>query len=100
MCRVVYTTTIESDLLRKTKAFAQAQGLGGANDIIERALKLYYQLHHTQIWEKNLPSGKYQTITIHHGGMVLDYVDKRITIDAISDIDHLISDGYHCTFEL
>lgn len=123
MARVVYTTTIQEDLVTRAKTEARMKGYGGANDIVEKALNLlfkvqdnldsdldldnvlthinkYSKLQKVQIYEKELPNGKYQIVTIGSGHTCLDYVEKRITIDAISDIEHLISDGYHCTFEL
>ncbi len=100
MNRVRYTTTIQDELLRKTKVIARTNGYSGANDVLERALKLYFKMHGTSIWEKNLPDGKCQTVTIHDGHMSLDYVDKRISIDTVSDIEKLFSDGYQCVFEV
>ena len=100
MYRTKYCTTIDNTLLKKTKAYAKANHLCGANDVIEHALSLYFQLLGKQIWEKELPNGKYQVVTIGNGNMCLDYVDKRIMLDTISDIQHLISDGYCCSFEV
>lgn len=96
MTRVKYSTTLQEELLRKTKALAKAQGLAGANDIIEKALEMYFQLQNTQIWEKEIGNGKYQIVTIGNGHTCLDYVDKRVLIDAVSDTDVLLTDGYCC----
>ena len=100
MTRVKYSTTIAKDLIDKTKALAKAKGMNGANDIIEVALTLYFQMKGYQLWEKELRNGKYQTITITKNGMSLDCVEKRITLDVIKDIDKLIQSEYHLVFEV
>lgn len=100
MYRIKYSTTIENNLIKKTKALAKQRNLGGANDIIEEALKLYFQLQGKQMWEKALPNGQYQMVMIDNGHMYLDHVDKRIHIDTVPSIDKLLEDGYYCTFEL
>ncbi len=122
MTRVVSTTTLDEDLLKKTRAFAHANGYKGANDIIEKALKLYFELQNqldgnmdldniiniiytcsqskkVKIFEKKLPNGKYQIVTISNKHTCLDYVDKRINIDGVSDIEKLIDDGYYSILE-
>ncbi len=123
MARVVSTTRIDKDLLQKTRAFAHANGYRGANDIMEKALELYFQLQgnlncgcepddiltsintssqnkKVQVYEKELSNSKYQIVTIGNGNTCLDYVDKRVLIDTVSDIDHLITDGYYLAFEV
>lgn len=100
MSRITYSTTLQRELITKTKALAHSRGLGGANDIIEYALQLYFELLGFQLLEKELPNGKYHTVTIYGEGMTLDYVEKRITIDTISDTQKLIEDGYHVFLEV
>ena len=52
MKRVRYTTTIQDDLLKKAKEKAQTEGLDGANEVIEKALKLYFSNSKVEVWEK------------------------------------------------
>lgn len=99
MHRINYSTTIEASLIKKTKALAKQRNLGGANDIVEEALRLYFEMQGKMMLEKVLPNKKYQVIMIEHGHMYLDYVEKRIHIDTLVDIDQLLADGYYCTFE-
>lgn len=56
MARVRYTTTIQGDILRKAKVAAAEIDLN-ANDILERALDLYFKDHSYEIWEKELQGG-------------------------------------------
>lgn len=100
MTRVKYSTTLPKDLVHKTKALAKVEGLAGANEIIEKALEMYFQFQGIQIWEKEVDTDKYRVVTVGNGHTCLDYVNKRIVIDTVSDVNVLCDDGYYCILEI
>lgn len=99
MARKRYATTIQERLLEQARTVAKKQK-SHCNDVLEQALQLYFQMQGTKILEKEVAKGKYQTITIFQKGMSLDYVDKRITLDVVSDIDTLLQNGYYLVWEI
>lgn len=100
MSRVRFTTTLQEDLLKKAKVNARMQNLQGANDIIEKALTLYFQVQDKQVWEKILPNGKRQRIFIHSEHTCIDYIEKRVQIDTTSDPKRLLESGYQQRFKI
>lgn len=77
MCRIRYTTTIDEDLLLSAKNMAHSDGLEGANALIEKALRLYFQNHTVTVWEK--PCGEYlvQKLTVRPSRLVHEVIARR-----------------------
>jgi len=76
MKRVRYTTTIQDDLLKKAKEKAQAEGLDGANEVIEKALKLYFSNSKVEVWEK-LEDGCLKKLVKKPGKVIFQKIESR-----------------------
>ena len=77
MCRVRYSTTLDSELIIKTKEEASTLGLEGANAVIEKALRLYFANCNVVVWEKNLSDGRLQKLIVRPSKMVLENIQYR-----------------------
>lgn len=94
MKRVTFSTTLRQDLLQSARNMAHDQRLRGANDIMEAALILYFKMQEVEVWEKKVAPHSFRRITIKNGAMNLEYIDKRIHISTITDLQQLVSEGY------
>jgi len=90
---------IEAELLYKASTMATHQDRN-RNDIISEALDTFFKLQGLQMWEKQISDTQIQMVSIYDDRMCLDYITKRVHIDAISDINTLIENGYHQVFEI
>jgi len=77
MSRVKFTTNIEEDLLKRAKAAAETEGLVGANEVIEKALHLYFANCSTQVWEKPLNGGWLKKMIVRPGKVVIECIRSR-----------------------
>lgn len=77
MAKTKYTTNINADLLAMAKAAAEAGGLGGANEIIEKALQLYFTNCGTQVWEKSQNGGWLKKLIVRPGKVVIECIRSR-----------------------
>ena len=64
MGRIKVTTTLDKDLYARTRAFAKEQGLKGANDVIERAVSMYFDSLDFEVWEQEKKGGWVKRITV------------------------------------
>ncbi len=78
MCRVRFSTTLDSELVDKAKKQASTLGLEGANAVIEKALRLYFANCNVVVWEKNLNNGLLQKLIVRPSKMVFENIQKRI----------------------
>ena len=78
MCRVRFSTTLDSELVAKAKKQASTLGLEGANAVIEKALRLYFTNCDVVVWEKNLSNGLLQKLIVRPSKMVLENIQKRV----------------------
>lgn len=77
MSRVKYNSTIEEELLNKAKTAAAREGHGGANTIIEKALRMYFANCFTQVWEKPLNGGWLKKLIIRSDKVVFESIRIR-----------------------
>ena len=78
MCRVKFTTTLDSELIAKAKKQASNEGLEGANAVIEKALRLYFSNVNVTVWEKSLDNGLLQKLIVRPSKMVFENIQKRV----------------------
>ncbi len=78
MCKVRFSTTLDSELVSKAKKQASIEGLNGANAVIEKALKLYFANRDVVVWEKNLDNGLLQKLIVRPSKMVFESIQKRV----------------------
>ena len=78
MCRVKFTTTLDSELIDKAKKQASIEDLEGANAVIEKALKLYFANYNVVVWEKSLSNGLLQKLILRPSKMVFENIQKRV----------------------
>lgn len=79
MSRVKFTTTIDTDLLAKAKEHAVSEGFSGTNELIERALGLYFANCEVQVWEKPLKGGWFKKLAVRPGKVVFESIRTRRT---------------------
>lgn len=79
--RVVFTTTIDKELLRQTRIKAAELGLAGANDVIEMALN-------SAMAEKD-PAAQYRKVeaALKHAGATLSAAQTLEVTRALMDDD-------------
>jgi hypothetical protein len=77
MARVKYTTNIDRELIALAKEKAQAEGLDGANAVVEAALRLYFANCATEVWEKTLHGGWIKKIIVRPGKVVIESIRSR-----------------------
>ena len=78
MCRVKFTTTLDNELIAKAKKQASLEDLEGANAVIEKALRLYFNNCSVTVWEKNLDNGLLQKLIVRPSKMVFESIQKRV----------------------
>ena len=79
MSRIKVTTTLKEDLYKKARSMAKADGLRGANDIIEKSLQLYFDSLESPIdvWEKEQGSGWLKKITVFSTHAIVESIRYR-----------------------
>jgi hypothetical protein len=87
MARVRYSTTLDEDLLNMAKNKASLiDGLHGANDIIEQALKFYFRNASVTVWEKSINTeddnkdNHFHKLILRSNRLVLETVQDRTII--------------------
>ncbi|MCT4687061.1 hypothetical protein [Vallitalea sp.] len=87
MTRVRYSTTLDENLLNMAKHKASLiDGLHGANDIIEQALRFYFRNASVTVWEKSINTEDdnrdkhFQKLILRSNRLVLETVQDRTTI--------------------
>ncbi len=104
MCRIKFTTTLEQDLLKKTKEKASLEGLEGANAVIEKALRLYFANCDVTVWEKNLKRGNFQKLIVRPHQLVYEHLHRRNvreTYNPLSVSDTVLtSHGWHKVWQM
>lgn len=79
--KIRFTTSIEEKTIELTKERAKDEGLG-ANAIIEKALKLYFESSlPNEVWEKTLPSGWIKKLTLFDDGILFENIKCRKRLD-------------------
>ena len=73
------TTTIEENLLNRTKKFAKEniKGKDGVNAVIEKALELYFSSYEKSVWEKSLSSGWVKKLVIQGESVIYENIKCR-----------------------
>jgi hypothetical protein len=99
MARKKTSITIEDELLYKASTMAVSQNRN-RNDIISEALDVFFKLQGLQMWEKQISDNQIQMVSIYDNRMCLDYITKRVHINATSDIEKLLEDGYYQVFQI
>ena len=77
MSKVRYTTTIEDALLQKAKEQSSTDGLKGANELIEKALRFYFSNSLVEVWEKPLKGGWVNKLIVRPGKVLSESVRSR-----------------------
>lgn len=77
MPRVRISTTIQEDLLVKAKHKAAAEGLDGANAVIEEALRIYFSNCTVEVWEKPLQGGWVKKMVVRPGKVTIETIRCR-----------------------
>lgn len=90
MSRVKFTTTIQKDLLKKAKEKALSEGFDGANEVIEKALKMYFSNCQVEIWEK-VENGCLKKLVKKPGKIVFQKIKSRKVLGNPQDIYCTIS---------
>jgi hypothetical protein len=87
MARVRYSTTLDEDLLTMAKHKASLlDGVYGANEIIEQALRFYFRNASVTVWEKSINTEDdnndkhFQKLILRSNRLVLETVQDRTTI--------------------
>jgi hypothetical protein len=64
MSRVRLNTTVDEELLLKAREMVAAQGLDGVNDVVEKALKIFFQNCTATVWERERKGGWIQKLVV------------------------------------
>lgn len=79
--KIRFTTLVEEKTLELTRKRAESEGVG-ANAIIEKALRLYFEsCLPNEIWEKSLSSGWIKKLTLFDDGILFENIKSRKTLD-------------------
>ena len=78
--KVRFTTSIEEKIIEATKSRSSEEGLG-ANAIIEKALKLYFESNlPNAVWEKSLESGWIKKVALFDDSILFENIKCRKNI--------------------
>ncbi len=103
MARTKFTTTLDEDLLAMAKHKASLlDGNYGANEIIEQALRFYFQNASVTVWEKSVNTeddnkGKHlQKLILRSNRLTLEHIKERTVIknyDPVSVAPEVLREG-------
>ena len=77
MSRVRLNSKVDEDLLLKAKEFASSHGMGGANAVIEDALRIYFANCNAEVWEKNLSGGWVKKMVMRPDKVTFESIRSR-----------------------
>lgn len=81
MARMKFTTTLDEDLLSIAKhKVSLLDGNYGVNEIIEQALRFYFQNASVTVWEKRSNNTHLQKLILRSNRLTLEHIKERTVI--------------------
>lgn len=77
MAKTPFNTSLDTELLTQARELAKILGFKSATGIIEEALRLYFANYQAEVWEKPLPDGTLQKLTVRPDKVLLESIRTR-----------------------
>jgi hypothetical protein len=84
MSRLGLKCAIEEELLLKVREIAVAQGLDGVDDVIEKALRIFFANCSATVWERQSKDGWIDKLVIKPEKAVFEHIRCRNLITTIN----------------